>query len=54
VHSDAAAIHSIRPSGRAALVAFLMRAFADASIFTQAVFIIAAAMVGLALAQSSG
>ena len=54
MHSDAAAIHSIRPSGRGCLVALLIRGFADASIFAQAVSIIAAATVGLALAQSSG
>ena len=40
--------------GAGCLVALLIRGFADASIFAQAVSIIAAATVGLALAQSSG
>ena len=42
------------PRGAGRLVALLIRGFADASIFAQAVSIIAAATVGLALAQSSG
>jgi len=40
--------------GAGCLVALLIRGFADASIFAQAVSIIAAAPVGLALAQISG
>jgi hypothetical protein len=40
--------------GAGCRVALLIRGFADASIFAQAVSIIAAATVGLALAQSSG
>jgi hypothetical protein len=35
-------------------MALLLRGFADANIFAQAVSIIAAATIGLALAQSSG
>jgi len=40
--------------GAACLMALLLRGFADANIFAQAVSIIAAATIGLALAQSSG
>jgi len=40
--------------GAACLMAFLLRGFADANFFAQAVSIIAAATIGLALAQSSG
>ena len=46
---------SFYPSlGAACLMALLLRGFADANIFAQAVSIIAAATIGLALAQSSG
>jgi len=46
---------SFYPSlGAACLTALLLRGFADANIFAQAVSIIAAATIGLALAQSSG
>jgi hypothetical protein len=46
---------SIYPSlGAACLIAMLLRGFADANIFAPAVSIIAAATIGLALAQSSG
>jgi hypothetical protein len=46
---------SFYPSlGAACLMALLIRGFADANIFAQAVSIIAAATIGLALAQSSG
>ena len=54
VHSNGAAIFSIRSLGAACLTALLLRGFADANIFAQAVSIIAAATIGLALAQSSG
>jgi hypothetical protein len=40
--------------GAGCLMALLIRGFADASVFAQAVSIIAAASVGLALAQSGG
>ena len=40
--------------GAACLMALLLRGFADANIFAQAVSIVAAATIGLALAQSSG
>jgi len=40
--------------GAGCLMALLLRGFADANIFAQAVSISAAATIGLALAQTSG